>query len=111
MPKAVETSQGGKITILWNQQVQTDRTIPNNKQDIIILDNERGTCLFIDVAISGDRNVIKKEAEKILKYKDLNNRNTAHMKCKNKGDTSNNSGDWRMKYVLCGSKRQHKCSR
>jgi hypothetical protein len=27
--------------------------------------------LLIDVAISGDRNVIKKEAEKILKYKDL----------------------------------------
>jgi len=27
--------------------------------------------MLIDVAISGDRNVIKKEAEKILKYKDL----------------------------------------
>ena len=27
--------------------------------------------VIIDVAISGDRNVIKKEAEKILKYKDL----------------------------------------
>ena len=27
--------------------------------------------MFIDVAISGDRNVIKKEAEKILKYEDL----------------------------------------
>jgi hypothetical protein len=27
--------------------------------------------MSIDVAISGDRNVIKKEAEKILKYKDL----------------------------------------
>jgi len=27
--------------------------------------------VLIDVAISGDRNVIKKEAEKILKYKDL----------------------------------------
>ena len=25
----------------------------------------------MDVAISGDRNVIKKEAEKILKYRDL----------------------------------------
>jgi len=46
-------------------------TIPNNKSDIIIRDNEKGTCLLIDVAISGDRNVIKKEAEKILKYKDL----------------------------------------
>jgi len=27
--------------------------------------------MLIDVAIAGDRNVIKKEAEKILKYKDL----------------------------------------
>ena len=27
--------------------------------------------MLIDVEISGDRNVIKKEAEKILKYKDL----------------------------------------
>jgi len=27
--------------------------------------------MLIDVAISGHRNVIKKEAEKILKYKDL----------------------------------------
>jgi hypothetical protein len=51
--------------------VQTDRTIHNNKPDIIIRDNEKGTCMLIDAAISGDRNVIKKEAEKILKYKDL----------------------------------------
>jgi hypothetical protein len=51
--------------------VQTDRTIPNNKPDIIIRDTEKGTFMLIDVAISGDRNVIKREAEKILKYKDL----------------------------------------
>ena len=56
---------------MWNQQVQTDITIPNNKPDIIIRDNEKGTCMLIGVASSGDRNVIKKEAEKILKYKDL----------------------------------------
>jgi hypothetical protein len=60
----------GKVTVFWNQ-VQTDRTIPNNKPDIIIRDNEQGTCMLIDVAIPGDRNVIKKEAAKILKYKDL----------------------------------------
>jgi len=70
VPKSVETIQGGNITILWNQQVQTDRTIPNNIPDIIIRDNEKGTCMLIDVAISGDRNVVKKEAVKILKYKD-----------------------------------------
>jgi hypothetical protein len=61
VPKSVETTQGGKVTILWNQQVQTDRTISNNKPDIIIRDNEKGTCTLIDVAISGDRNVIKKK--------------------------------------------------
>ena len=55
---------------MWNQQVRTDRTIPN-KPDIIIRDNEKRTCILIDVAISGDSNVIKKEAEQILKYKDL----------------------------------------
>jgi len=71
VPKSVEISQGGKVTILWNQQGQTDRTLPNNKPDIIIRDNEKGTYMLKDVAISGDRNVIKKEAEKILKYKGL----------------------------------------
>jgi hypothetical protein len=71
VPKSVETSQGGKVTILWNQQIQTDRTIPTNKPYIIIRDNEKGTCMLIDVAISGHINVIKKETEKILKYKNL----------------------------------------
>jgi len=33
----------------------------------MIHNNEKGTCMLINVAISGDRNVIKKEAEKILK--------------------------------------------
>ena len=71
VPNSVVTNQEGKVTILWNQQVHTDRTIPNNKPDIIIRDNEKRTCMLIDVAIPGDRNVSKKEAEKILKYKDL----------------------------------------
>jgi hypothetical protein len=28
-------------------------------------------CILADIAIPGDRNVVKKEAEKILKYKNL----------------------------------------
>ena len=58
------------IIIMWNQQVRADRTITNNKPDIIIRDNEKRTCILIDVAISGDSNVIKR-ARKTLKYKDL----------------------------------------
>ena len=39
--KSMDTSQGGKVTMLWKQQVQTYRTISNNKSDIIIRDNEK----------------------------------------------------------------------
>jgi hypothetical protein len=31
--------------------VQTDRTIPNNKPDIIIRDNKKGTGVLINVAV------------------------------------------------------------
>jgi hypothetical protein len=71
VPKSVEMSHEGKVTTLWNQRVQSDRTIPNNKPDIIICDNKQGTCMLIDHAIPGDKNVIKKAAEKMLKYEDL----------------------------------------
>ena len=54
-----------------NNNTNNERTIPNNKPDIIIRDSEKGTFRLIDVAISGDSNAIKKDAEKILKYKDL----------------------------------------
>jgi hypothetical protein len=36
-----------------NNNNKTDRTIPNNKPDIIIRDNEKRTCMLIDFAISG----------------------------------------------------------
>jgi hypothetical protein len=73
---------------------ETDITsLIRNKPDNIIRDNEKRTCQLIEVAVSGDGNVMKKEAEKIVKYKDLN-RNTACVECKNKSDTSNNRGHW-----------------
>ena len=55
------------VTILWNQQAQVDPTNPNNEPDVMIRYNEKGTCVLIDVAISGERNVIKKVGDKILK--------------------------------------------
>jgi len=65
--------------------VPTNRTIPNNKSDIIIYDNEKGRCVSIDIAISGGRNVIKKDAEKIVKYKkDITTEiRKVHVECKN----------------------------
>jgi len=37
---------------------------------LTIRDNEKETCMLIDAAFLGVRNVFKKEAQKILKYKD-----------------------------------------
>jgi len=63
-------NQSKQVVKVKNQQVRTERTITKNKPGIIISDNKQGTCMLIDDAIPGDRDVIKKEAE-ILKYKDL----------------------------------------
>jgi 3-deoxy-D-manno-octulosonic acid (KDO) 8-phosphate synthase len=41
-----------------------------NRPDIIIKNKDK-TCLLIDVAIPSDKNVIQKEVEKKLKYKNL----------------------------------------
>ena len=51
--------------------MQTDRTIPSKKPNIIISNNKKGTCMLIDDAVPGDKNVIKQEAKKNLKYRDL----------------------------------------
>ena len=71
VPKSAETSREVKETILWIPQVQAYTTSPNNKPDIVFRDNERGTCVLVDVTNSGNINVIKKAAEKILKCKEL----------------------------------------
>ena len=55
-----------EICAIWKQKAA--QVIPIVIPDIIIRDTEKGTCMLIDVAISEDRNVIKKEAEKILKF-------------------------------------------
>ena len=63
--------------------------------------------MLIDVAISGDRNVIKKEAEEILKYKDLTIEIQRMWKVKTKGDTSNNRSDWEHFKIIQKIHKQH----
>jgi hypothetical protein len=68
-PKPV--SQLEDITVLWNQGVQTDREVLENRSDIIIKNIKDIICLLTDVAIPSNMNVIQKEYEKKLKYKNL----------------------------------------
>jgi hypothetical protein len=45
--------------------MRTDSTIANNKPDIIMCDNNKGTSMFIFAAVHWNRNVMTKVAEKI----------------------------------------------
>jgi len=67
VPKLVDTGQEGTVTVVLDQQVQTDTTIRDNKPNILIRDYENGTRLLIVTDMSGDRNVVNTETEKILK--------------------------------------------
>jgi hypothetical protein len=73
-------------------KAQTNKTIPNNKPDVITRDNEKGIRMLADIEISEDSNVIRKEAEKILKYKDLTIEIQRRWSVR-KRDTSNNTGN------------------
>ena len=54
----------GDVTVLWNQEVYTEREVTASRPDIIIKNKKEKTCTLIDVAILADRNVVQKEAEK-----------------------------------------------
>ena len=46
----------------------------------------------IGIAVSGDRNVIKREAEQFLKYGEFNGRNRTRVTSKTRSDPGNNTG-------------------
>jgi hypothetical protein len=59
----LKQSREVKATMLRHQVVHTNEIIPNNKLDIITRDNEEGICMLTDLAISGDKIVIKKDSK------------------------------------------------
>ena len=64
--------------------------------------------MLIDVAIPGDRNVIKKEAEKILKYKDLTIEIQRMWNVKTRViRSSNNWSDWNHFQIIQKIRERH----
>ena len=68
-PQTVTESE--KVTILWDMQVHTDKTIKINKSDIIIKDKLKRTCILIDLTVPSDQNTSLKVTETLSKYKGL----------------------------------------
>jgi hypothetical protein len=55
----------------YTDPVHTDREVMADRSDIIIKNKKEKTCILIDVAITVDKNVMPKEAENKLKYKNF----------------------------------------
>ena len=68
-PEKVLENESYKL--LWDFQINTDRTIIASKPDIIFHDKNANKLYIIDVAIPADANIVKKRIEKIDKYIDL----------------------------------------
>jgi hypothetical protein len=54
------------VTVLWNQEVNTEREVTENRPDINIKNRKEETRLLIYVAIPVDRNVIQKRRKEII---------------------------------------------
>jgi hypothetical protein len=81
VPKSVETSHGDKEPYYGINKWKVTGKNPNNKPDTITRDNEKGRCVLRDSAFSGDRNVIKVEADKLLKHKLLKYKQYKYSAC------------------------------
>jgi hypothetical protein len=51
--------------------MKIEKIIPNNKANIIILNNVKETCLLIGIAFSRDINMLKTGTKMVLNYEDL----------------------------------------
>jgi len=69
--------------LYWNHNILSDKTIPFNRPDITFMNKKTKNTFLIDIP-------------------DANTHNLA------KTLTKTSTKNWRMKYVLCGIKRQHK---
>ena len=71
--------------LYWNRSILTDKTIPFNRPDITFMNKKTKNTSLIDIAVRDTHNLAKTITDKQNKYQ-----------------------EWRMKYVLCGSKMQPK---
>ena len=68
-PKETMTKEG--VTVTWDMAIITDKKVKCNVPDILIHDSDTRSCQIIDVAIPVCTNIVRKTAEKITKYREL----------------------------------------
>ena len=65
--KSKSVQRNDEYKTLWDFNIQTDKVIEVRSPDIVCVNKQNRVSDYIDFAISGDRNIVIKEQEKIDK--------------------------------------------
>jgi hypothetical protein len=81
--RSANVLENDNFELYWNRSILTDKTMPFNRPHITFMTKKTKKLFLIDIAVPNTHNLAKTITDKQNKYQ-----------------------DWRIKYVLCGSKTQ-----
>jgi len=70
-PEKLRRSECGEYEIWWDMAVETPKSLDHNRPDVVVIDKKRKHWTLIDFLVPLDKNVLKKEEEKISHYTPL----------------------------------------
>lgn len=70
-PEEVRKSACGEYEIWWDRAIETPKRLEHNRPDVVVIDRRQKHWVLIDFSVPNDRNVRRKEEEKVERYKPL----------------------------------------
>ena len=62
---SVTTDKDDQVVIYLDRTVETARALPHNRPDVVVVDQRSGKWTLVDFSVPLDKNVVKKEDEKV----------------------------------------------
>ena len=63
--------ENGEVRVTWDMTIYTHKVLKHDRPDITLVHKDTQKWTLIDIAVSGDQNIIRTEEEKVEKYQDL----------------------------------------
>ena len=70
-PDKVRQSKCGNYEVWWDRPVETAKKVDHNKPDVVFINKKEKKWTIVDFSVPHDRNIVKKEEEKISNYSPL----------------------------------------
>ena len=71
VPEEVRVNEAGDVEIWWDRGIHTTKPMEHNRPDVVVVDRRNKHWILVDFAVPWDKNVVRKEEEKITKYSPL----------------------------------------